>query len=168
MTAESTASLPTRRATRRLGAALAQALQPGDLIVLEGDLGAGKTFLVRAIARGLGVPSRLPVTSPTFTLVNEHKTRIPLVHADLYRLGDADELVELGLVDRIGRDAIVLVEWGDRFSEALGGEGLWIWLSLSGETPSGRTARLVPRGRRGMALFERLRALVPELVKQGP
>jgi tRNA threonylcarbamoyladenosine biosynthesis protein TsaE len=165
--AESTASLPTRRATRHLGAALARALQAGDLVVLEGDLGAGKTFLVRAIARGLGVPSRLPVTSPTFTLVNEHRTRIPLVHADLYRLGDADELVELGLMDRIGRDAIVLVEWGDRFREALGDEGLWIWLSLSGETTSGRSARLLPRGKRGMALFERLRALVPELVKQG-
>jgi tRNA threonylcarbamoyladenosine biosynthesis protein TsaE len=160
---ESTASLPTRRATRRLGAALAEVLVPGDLIVLEGDLGAGKTFLVRAIARGLGVPSRLPVTSPTFTLVNEHRARVPLVHADLYRLGDADELVELGLVDRIGRDAVVIVEWGDRFREALGDEGLWIWLSLDTD---GRTARLSAHGARGESLLTRLQARVPELVKQ--
>lgn len=119
-------------------------------MVLEGDLGAGKTFLVRAIARTLGIPAALPVTSPTFTLVNEHATAPPLVHADLYRLGDADELVELGLVERIGADAIVIVEWGDRFSEALGGEGLWVHLALGA---SGRTAQFQARGPRATALL---------------
>jgi tRNA threonylcarbamoyladenosine biosynthesis protein TsaE len=156
-----TLSLPTRRATRRLSAALAVVLVPGDLVVLEGDLGAGKTFLVRGIARGLGVPVRLPVTSPTFTLVNELRARLPVVHADLYRLGEADELIELGLADRVGRDAIVLVEWGDRFAEALGGEGLWIFLSLMAD---GRQARLEGRGARGRDILERLRAHAPELV----
>src|SRR5687767_12206225 len=92
-----TLKLDTRRASRRLGELLASAARPGDLLVLEGDLGAGKTFLVRSIARALGVPSRKPVTSPTFTLVHEHAARIPIVHADLYRLADGDELVELGL-----------------------------------------------------------------------
>jgi tRNA threonylcarbamoyladenosine biosynthesis protein TsaE len=135
-----------------LGAALGHALLPGDLLVLEGDLGAGKTFLARAIARALGVPSTVRVTSPTFTLVNEHAGRLPLVHADLYRLGAADELVELGLVERIGSDAVVLVEWGDRFAEALGQHGLWVWLSLSAD---GRAARLEARGARAEALLER-------------
>jgi tRNA threonylcarbamoyladenosine biosynthesis protein TsaE len=124
---------------------LGSLLAPGDLVVLEGDLGAGKTFLVRAIARALGVPAATPVTSPTFALVHEHRTSPPLVHADLYRLGAADELVELGLTERIGRDAVVIVEWGDRFAEALGGHGLWIWLSLDSE---GRKARLEARGSR--------------------
>jgi len=141
-----------------LGARLGAALRAGDLLVLEGDLGAGKTFLVRAIARRLGVPSALPVTSPTFTLVNEHVTQPPLVHADLYRLGDADELVELGLVERIGRDAIVIVEWGDRFSEALGGRGLWIRLALDAQ---GRTACFSARGERANALLQEIAAGIP-------
>lgn len=149
-----TIPLPSRRATRRLGALLGRILGAGDLLVLEGDLGAGKTFLVRAIARALGVPSALPVTSPTFTLVNEHTTVPPLVHADLYRLGDADELVELGLVERIGRDAVVIVEWGDRFAEALGGQGLWLHLSL---TAAGRSAQLEARGPRAEALLTVIR-----------
>lgn len=150
---ELTLRLPTRRATRKLATALAQELCPGDLLVLEGDLGAGKTFLVRGVARGLGVPSKIAVTSPTFTLVNEHHARVPIVHSDLYRLGDADEIAELGLLDRIGGDAIVIVEWGARFAQALGGEGLFIWLSLDAQ---GRSARLEGRGKRGEALIEAL------------
>jgi tRNA threonylcarbamoyladenosine biosynthesis protein TsaE len=146
-------ALPNRRATRRLGAALADSLHAGDLLVLEGDLGAGKTFLVRAIARGLGVPAQKAVTSPTFTLVNEYAARLPLLHADLYRLGDADELVELGLLDRIGRDAVAIVEWGDRFAHALGDEGLWLWLAYA---EPGRRARLEARGARGQALLARV------------
>lgn len=145
-------ALATRRHTVRLGRALGQALEPGDLLVLEGDLGAGKTFLTRALARALGVPGAVAVTSPTFTLVNEYAARVPLVHADLYRLGDADELVELGLLDRIGRDAAVVVEWGDRFAEALGGEGLWITLAYR---EVGRVARIEPRGARGATLLAR-------------
>lgn len=136
-------------------------LQAGDLVVLEGDLGAGKTFLVRGIARALGIPSATPITSPTFTLVNEHAARIPLVHADLYRLGAADELVELGLVDRIGGDAIVLIEWGERFSDELGEQGLWLWLSL---TAQGRSVRIEARGTRGAALLASL-VQTPEFVR---
>jgi tRNA threonylcarbamoyladenosine biosynthesis protein TsaE len=149
-----TLPLPTRRATRKLGALLGSLLRAGDLVVLEGALGAGKTFLVRAVARALGVPPKVAVTSPTFALLHEHSTVPPLVHADLYRLGDADELVELGLLERIGRDAIVIVEWGDRFAGALGGEGLWIHLSLGAD---GRSARLEARGARGREILDHLR-----------
>lgn len=147
--------LRTRRDTRLLGRALAEVLAPADLVVLEGDLAAGKTFLVRAIARGLGVPTSVPVTSPTFELVHELGGRVPVVHVDLYRLHSPEQLVELGLGERIGGDAVVLVEWGERFAEALGGEGLWVFLMLPQN--GGRLARLEGRGPRGRELLARLR-----------
>ncbi len=146
--------LRTRRDTTRLGAALGRSLRAGDLVVLEGDLGAGKTFLVRAIARRLGVPTSIPVTSPTFELLHELPGRIPIVHADLYRLASSESIEELGLLDRIGREAIVLVEWGDRFASELGDDGLWIQLDLTKGT--GRTCTLTARGARGQALLGRL------------
>jgi tRNA threonylcarbamoyladenosine biosynthesis protein TsaE len=118
--------------------------------VLEGDLGAGKTTLVRALARGLGVPEDVPVTSPTFTLVHELPGRIPLIHADLYRLGDPGELVELGLEEWMGGEAIVCIEWGERFVEDLGHPDLVVRLDL-GEG-SRRTVHLEPQGERGRAL----------------
>lgn len=148
--------LLTRRATRRLGAAIAGALERGDLLILEGDLGAGKTFLVRAIARALGVPAEIAVTSPTFELIHEFAARLPLVHVDLYRLERVAQLDELGLLDRIGGDAVVIVEWGDKFAEQLGGEGLWIYLEYT-KASGARKARLASRGARGEALLGRLR-----------
>jgi tRNA threonylcarbamoyladenosine biosynthesis protein TsaE len=139
-------SLPSRRDTRRLGAAIARALRAGDLIVLSGDLGAGKTFLVRAMARALRVSS--PVTSPTFVLVREYATRLgPLVHADLYRLREAGgqllgaEVARLGLRERRGEGALVVVEWGEEAIEALGGgPELFVSLTIAGEHE--RTATL--------------------------
>ncbi|MDP9148972.1 MAG: tRNA (adenosine(37)-N6)-threonylcarbamoyltransferase complex ATPase subunit type 1 TsaE, partial [Myxococcota bacterium] len=106
--------LRSRRDTRRLGAAIARALEAGDLVVLSGDLGAGKTFLVRAIARAFGVGER--VTSPTFALVQEYVApRGTLVHADLYRLrvperGLATEVARLGLREKRREGAFLLVE----------------------------------------------------------
>lgn len=138
--------LPTRRATRLLGRALADVLKPGDLVLLEGELGSGKTFLVRCIVRALGVPASVRVTSPTFALVHELNGRIPIVHADLYRLEAAGDLDELGLHDRIGSDALVLVEWGARFSTELAGDGVLIRLS---STDSTRHADVEPIGVRG-------------------
>lgn len=140
-----TVRLDSRRDTTRLGAAIARALVPGDLVILGGDLGAGKTFLAGAIAHALGVPRSEAVTSPTFTLVHEYATPRGLVlHADLYRLLDAAsgldvEVARLGLRERRGDDAIVLVEWGEGAIGALGGEpALIVHLAIAG---SGRTAR---------------------------
>lgn len=148
--------LRTRGDTRRLGRRLAQCLQPGDLILLEGELGAGKTFLVRSIARGLGVPPEVRVTSPTFDLVHELPGRLPIVHADLYRLDDADELRELGLSDRSAEGAVVLVEWGERFTRILDQDGLLVTLEL--DPGGGRRAVFSPRGARGDSLVACLRA----------
>lgn len=142
--------LRSRRDTTRLGAALARVLEPGDLVVLAGDLGAGKTFLARAIARGLGVKGA--VTSPTFTLVQEYATdRAPLLHVDLYRLREsktplAQEIARLGLRERRAEGAILLVEWGEDAIEPLGGDpALVIRLAISGD--AARTATLSGRHR---------------------
>ncbi len=120
--------LASRRDTTRLGVRIAAGLAPGDLVILAGDLGAGKTFLARAIARTLGVKAEVAIASPTFTLVQEYVTpRGVLLHADLYRLRGEDrvktelEIRRLGLADRRGEGAIVVVEWGEGYEKALGG-----------------------------------------------
>ena len=93
----------------RLGARLGRALEPGDLVLLAGELGAGKTFLTRALCRALGVPVDARVTSPTFTLVHELRGRLSLVHADLYRVVADAEVVELGLLERRHQGAVLVV-----------------------------------------------------------
>ena len=141
-------ALRTRRDSRKLASAMARVLQPGDLVLLSGGLGAGKTFVTRAMARALGVTAR--VTSPTFTLVHEHATaRGALVHADLYRLREretggaalATEISRLGLRERRSDGAIVVVEWGEEAVLALGGEPL-LAVSLAIVGPHERSATL--------------------------
>lgn len=87
-------------------------LRDGDVVVLEGGLGAGKTTFVRAIARALGLPADEPVTSPTFAVVQEYETCPRLIHADLYRLAHSDELLQLGLDESLGRHGVAFIEWG--------------------------------------------------------
>lgn len=140
--------LPNRRATRRLGRALASVLAPGDVVWLEGELGAGKTFLARAILRGLGVPTAIPVTSPTFALAHEHEGRVPIRHLDLYRLIDPDDLIELGLDEGMD-ERVTIVEWGARFRAAIGARGLEIALAVDGER---RIARITALDARGAAI----------------
>jgi tRNA threonylcarbamoyladenosine biosynthesis protein TsaE len=119
--------LASRRDTVRLGRRIAAALRPGDLVLLNGPLGAGKTFLARAVMRALGVTSRVPIPSPTFAIVHEYATRKgELLHADLYRLLDegeplADAVGRLGLRERRAEGAIVLAEWAEHGAAALGG-----------------------------------------------
>ncbi len=106
--------------TEALGARVAQSLKPGDVIAFYGDLGAGKTAFTRGLARGLGVQE--PVTSPTFTIVNEYLTgRLPLFHFDMYRLGSADELFDIGWEDYLARGGVCAVEWSENVEEALEG-----------------------------------------------
>lgn len=141
--------LPTRRSTTRLARAIAGAAEPGDLVVLSGELGAGKTFLVRALLRALGMPADERVTSPTFALVNDYEIRNrKIAHADLYRLGDASELEQLGLRDRRAEGAILLVEWGEPYEGALGGDALLVRIELGPP----RTARLSASGERAARL----------------
>jgi tRNA threonylcarbamoyladenosine biosynthesis protein TsaE len=138
-TGAGTIPLPTRRSTIQLAGRLAAALRGGDLVVLSGGLGAGKTFFARALCRALGVPADIPVTSPTFTLVHEYEGKIPIRHADVYRLHHASELAELGLREQRAEGALLVVEWGEPYLEALGGDGLLLELTVS---PTGERAAL--------------------------
>ncbi|MDQ3569604.1 MAG: tRNA (adenosine(37)-N6)-threonylcarbamoyltransferase complex ATPase subunit type 1 TsaE [Actinomycetota bacterium] len=97
--------------TRQLGALVAPLALPGDVILLSGDLGAGKTTLAQGFARGLGVEDA--VVSPTFTLVRHYQGRLPLVHCDVYRLDHLQEVLDLGLGEMLDDGAVALVEWGD-------------------------------------------------------
>ena len=104
--------------TEQLGARLAERLLPGDVIALRGGLGAGKTAFTRGLARGLGIED--PVTSPTYTIVNEYSQgRLPLFHFDMYRLRSAEELFDLGWEDYLDRGGVCAVEWSENVWEAL-------------------------------------------------
>lgn len=103
--------------TTRLGREIAEHLQPPCLVLLEGDLGAGKTTLVKGIVAGLGAASEDDVTSPSFTLVHEYGRGGQVYHADLYRVEGARDLATLGLDDLSGRRVTVLVEWGEKLGD---------------------------------------------------
>lgn len=134
--------LATAEDTRALGRALAAVLRAGDLVVLAGPLGAGKTVLVQGIGAGLGVPGR--VTSPTFVLARVHADgRLPLVHVDAYRLGSVDEIDDLDL-DADLDASVTVVEWGAGLVERLADAHLLVRLSRAADDR--RTAELVPVG----------------------
>ena len=130
-------------ATAALGQELAATLRPGDIVVLDGDLGAGKTALARAIIRALSNDPNLEVPSPTFALVQPYETpRGVVLHADLYRLGDPREIDELGLRDN--PQAIVLVEWAERAPELAAVATLVVTLAIP-KTGIGRSVTLTRR-----------------------
>jgi tRNA threonylcarbamoyladenosine biosynthesis protein TsaE len=167
--AELRVALPTRRSTARLAREVAAVVGGGDLLLLSGDLGAGKTFFARALCRALGVPASVPVQSPTFTLVHELEGRLPIVHADLYRLRSGEDLRELGLRERLADGALCVVEWGAPYVGELGGEALSITFTIGaaggaagpepfGTGEGGRQAVLAGIGVRGDALFRALSA----------
>jgi tRNA threonylcarbamoyladenosine biosynthesis protein TsaE len=107
-----TTTTETVASTRRVAATLARELKPGDVVALEGDLGAGKTAFVQGVAEALGVEGS--VTSPTFTLINEYRGPVMLYHMDLYRLGSEAEMEAIGIEDYLYGDGICLVEWAEK------------------------------------------------------
>lgn len=140
-------------ATRALGVRLGRAAEPGCVSALVGDLGAGKTTLAQGVAEGLGVPDG--VVSPTFGLVHEiDGGRIPLVHADLYRLDDAEEAAGLGVEEALEDEIVGLVEWPERAPDVLPLDHLVITLTHRG---SSREARVEATGPRARAWWERAR-----------
>jgi tRNA threonylcarbamoyladenosine biosynthesis protein TsaE len=127
-----------------LGEKIGRHLENGDIVFLFGDLGAGKTTLTQGIARGLGVPREEYVRSPTFTLVNEYKGKVPVFHIDLYRIASSHELEDLGLEEVFSGDGIAIVEWAEKLfapentSQPLLGIERWIEIHIAIEQENSR------------------------------
>jgi len=129
-----TITTDSERETRRAGKALSGILSTGDIVSLEGELGSGKTQVVKGIAEGMGIDAEKTVCSPTFTIINIYEGRVKLYHVDLYRLGEEyDELEQTGIFDVIGGDGIVLIEWGERAKKYLPKNSIRIILNILSE-----------------------------------
>ena len=140
--------------TRKVGAAIAELLIPGDVVSLSGDLGAGKTALVQGSAAALGVTD--PVTSPTFVLVREYRGSMPIRHVDVYRLERIQEVLDLGFEDLLDPDGVTFIEWGDAI-EALLPETL-LRIDLRSDEADTRTLDVMPRGPTWAGRWERVEA----------
>jgi len=141
--------------TLALARSLAAALEGGDVIGLEGGLGAGKTTFTRGAVHGLGVSEETAVTSPTFALLHQYQGRLPIAHADFYRLAEEVELEELGVDELLEEGAVLFVEWGRKFPGMAGRMVLWVELEIVSDVA--RRARLHPRGVRGDAIIGAVR-----------
>ncbi|OUP39266.1 tRNA (adenosine(37)-N6)-threonylcarbamoyltransferase complex ATPase subunit type 1 TsaE [Olsenella sp. An188] len=150
----------SRDQTIALGEKIGRALEAGDVLVLTGDLGAGKTQLTKGIAAGMGVVG--DVTSPTFTIEMVYEgAEMPLYHFDLYRLDDPDQLEDTGIFDVLGADGVCSIEWGEQFAEEIGDARVDVFVTrledgaAPGEEPP-REVRLVAHDARGEALLAAL------------
>ena len=141
--------------TRSLGERLGKQLRKGDIVLLSGELGAGKTCLTQGIGRGLSCDGQ--VNSPSFVLMNEYAGRETLYHVDLYRIEDVEELDELGLWD-YAEKGVLVIEWPERGAELLPGDGLVVELASGGLGPRSRRLKFIPRGPRGEELVASLGA----------
>lgn len=139
-------------ATFAAGKRLGRVAQPGTVIALVGDLGAGKTLFARGVGEGLGIHR---VQSPTFAIVQTHTDgRLPLFHADLYRLDDVDDLEQLGLDELFSEDGVVMIEWADLFPDILPEDHLEIRLTEEGEARRIEVRGHGPRSRELEAAFD--------------
>lgn len=141
--------------TERIGQRLGEQLQAGDVLLLLGEFGVGKTHLAKGIARGLG--STDLVTSPSFVLVNEYQAgpqhkRMPIYHVDLYRIEDPAEVTSIGLEDLLAGPGVCLIEWAERAAQWLPAAHLSIYMQHLNETK--RVLRFVPQGERYQHLVE--------------
>jgi tRNA threonylcarbamoyladenosine biosynthesis protein TsaE len=143
--------------TRAMGAEIAAVCAPGDLLVLAGDLGTGKTAFAQGLARGLGVAE--PVTSPAFVLVRTYEGRIPLNHIDVYRLDHIQELVDLGIAELVDGDGVTVVEWGDVVLPVLPADYLEVRFD-HGDDDDHRTVVLDAVGKSWLPRLATLRAAV--------
>lgn len=137
-----------------MGERLGRLLMPGSFIALTGELGSGKTQFVRGVATGLGIDGTVPVTSPTFTLLNEYRQgRLTLYHFDLYRLSGGDDAAELGFDEYFHGSGVCLVEWAERLGADLPAERIDILFEYSGETE--RRIVFIPRSSIHEALLKK-------------
>ncbi len=146
--------LSSCRETEAFGSLIGQSLKGGEVLALIGDLGVGKTALVRGIVAGLGIPAA-SVTSPTFLLAHEYHGRLPVVHLDLYRLQKPEEAELIGLSDYLTGNVIAAIEWADRFPQLLPEDRLDV--RLSHRTRTTRKAVVEARGSQARTLLTRLK-----------
>ena len=147
-------------ATQSLAEALGRALEPCDLVLLVGELGAGKTAFVQGLARGLGIDEA--VTSPTFTIVHEYAGRVRLAHVDVYRLERVQDLYDLGFDELVDDDRVTVVEWGDRIEQLVPAEHLVVRIE-PGAADNERVLELAYHGRR----WRDRREMVEKLMSDG-
>ncbi len=146
-------TLSSPEVTECLGKRLGSHLAGGEVIALSGELGTGKTVLVRGLATGLGIPAEL-ITSPTFILIHEYQGRLRLIHADLYRIENLRELSSLGFHEYFQPSHTVAIEWAERMSPELPDDRLDI--HLHHEQPTIRKATLTPKGPQSHNLLEKM------------
>ncbi|MGH9247769.1 MAG: tRNA (adenosine(37)-N6)-threonylcarbamoyltransferase complex ATPase subunit type 1 TsaE [Acidimicrobiales bacterium] len=127
-TPDLTARTSSAEDTRKLAAAVAELARPGDVVLLAGDLGAGKTAFTQGFGRGLGIDDL--ITSPTFVLARHYQGRYPLHHIDVYRLDQVDEIFDIGLPEMLDERAVVVIEWGDAIAPALPADYLEVLLTF--------------------------------------
>ena len=139
--------------TFELGLRVGERVEPRDVLALWGELGAGKTFLARAMARGLGVPERVPVTSPTFTFINEYDGRLHLYHLDLYRLAHPDELETLPWREVLYGSGVAVIEWPERLGEYLPEERFDFRINITGD--ESRAITIMAQGAAQQARLEK-------------
>ncbi len=145
-------------ATARLGQLLGEMLQPGDVILLDGPLGAGKTTLTQSIAQGDGISSDCYVTSPTYSLAHEYPGRLPIYHLDLYRLNTEEEIEELGFLEYIYGHGATIIEWPERLGRLQPAAALLLELDFTGE--SSRSASLTSLGKQWLVRLAKLAMLI--------
>lgn len=152
----------TKLHTVRLGELLGQAAGPGDVVVLSGPLGSGKTVFVRGMAQGLGADGS-QVHSPTFTLMHTYPGRLPFYHFDLYRLDSSDELARLGFDEYLfDGEGVSAVEWGDKFADMMPEQALWVSFSTP-EEPGQRCIRFSAEDPKARRVLERVKHGVQEI-----
>lgn len=144
----------TPEQTLALAEAVGRRLRPGDVLALTGVLGSGKTLFVKGLAKGLDVPPDVLVTSPTYTLINEYPGRLPLGHADLYRLETEVDFDDIGLYDLLEGEGVAAVEWADRLRSDALEDHLAVQFAATG--PQTREIRLIPYG---LAMTDLLREI---------
>jgi len=143
--------------TRKLGREIGRLAMPGDILLLTGKLGAGKTCLTQGIARGLGIDENTP--SPSFVLVREFCGRLPLYHIDLYRLDNIGEIADLGLDDYLYGRGVCVIEWAEKGINLMPPEHLLVRIEYRGDTE--RRLHLKPQGERYIEMMAKLKEKSP-------
>lgn len=143
----------SERDTLRVGKLLGKGLRPGDIVLLCGNLGSGKTIFTKGIARGMGYKDYIKVKSPTFAIVHKIDTRVPLYHFDLYRLEDEAELYEIGFDEYCDENNIVVIEWGDKFDNYVPRDHICV--NFSTQSPEQRTLNIKASNKHSLRYIEK-------------